>query len=74
MPINDARDLTMRELRVLRDTLRSSGWKSLADYSDLLLISVVDAGLGWSRWLPEVEHLKHEARASLSGKRSLPQR
>ena len=71
MRIGD-RDMVLRELRMLKDTLRASKFKRLADDADLLLQSVLDLGMGWTVLYPEIQQFKVEVSAHLSGRRSLP--
>ena len=71
MRIGD-RDMVLRELRMLKDTLRASKFKRLADDADLLLQSVLDLGMGWTVLYPEIQQFKVEVAAHLSGRRSLP--
>lgn len=72
MPTNDARDLTLRELRTIRDTCKATRYKILADEADLLLQATVDLGPYWEKALPNILQLEAEVKATLSGGRSLP--
>ena len=71
MRIGD-RDMVLRELRMLKDTLRASKFKRLADDADLLMQSVLDLGMGWTVLYPEIQQFKVEVAAHLSGRRSPP--
>lgn len=72
--MNEERDIALRELKMLRDSLRASHYKRLADDADTLLQSFLDFGLVWTRLIPAINELKTEAYDTLSGRRTLPYR